>query len=431
MTEPDDSHSSTRPISVAELLAKNGTIGAPPVGGRRRRRRGNSDSVTVAELTGEIPIVRTDDVARPSARPSHPDDPGGASTRSRQRRRPNGVADHDDDAETEARRRATEAAEHESTTADDDYADAVADYAAHLERPRRRRRPGRLLRRRRAARAHADQRGFAPVGRRRRADEPGPGRRRRRRRRLARRPGRRRRDRRDEDDPTTSTTTDKRRAAVVPAVLAPARCSAARPSPTTWPGADASPGPEDIDLGRRGRRADEPPRRRRRAMSAFLSRRLGRRPVHPRGRVRRRPVHRVRPAVEVEQHRRAGAVGAGHPRPGGRGAGGAQDRGHRQHADRGGGWGAGHAADRWLCCSRARRDDADRHVRPAIKVGLSTASVYPLRTEAAFEYAARLGYDGVELMVWAETVSQDIDADRASCPSATACRCCRCTRRAC
>jgi sugar phosphate isomerase/epimerase len=49
-------------------------------------------------------------------------------------------------------------------------------------------------------------------------------------------------------------------------------------------------------------------------------------------------------------------------------------------------------------------------VRPAIQVGLSTASVYPLRTEAAFEYAARLGYDGVELMVWAETVSQDIDA---------------------
>ncbi len=49
-------------------------------------------------------------------------------------------------------------------------------------------------------------------------------------------------------------------------------------------------------------------------------------------------------------------------------------------------------------------------MRPAIKVGLSTASVYPLRTEAAFEYAARLGYDGVELMVWAETVSQDTDA---------------------
>src|SRR6185295_19306112 len=63
MTGPEESHSSTRPISVAELLAKNGTIGAPPVGGRRRRRRGNTDSVTVAELTGEIPIVTTRDVA--------------------------------------------------------------------------------------------------------------------------------------------------------------------------------------------------------------------------------------------------------------------------------------------------------------------------------------------------------------------------------
>jgi sugar phosphate isomerase/epimerase len=49
-------------------------------------------------------------------------------------------------------------------------------------------------------------------------------------------------------------------------------------------------------------------------------------------------------------------------------------------------------------------------VRPAIKVGLSTASVYPMRTEAAFEYAATLGYDGVELMVWGESVSQDIAA---------------------
>lgn len=63
MTDSED-HSSTRPISVAELLAKNGSIGAPPVGGRRRRRRGNADSVTVAELTGEIPII-TDSTAEP------------------------------------------------------------------------------------------------------------------------------------------------------------------------------------------------------------------------------------------------------------------------------------------------------------------------------------------------------------------------------
>jgi hypothetical protein len=76
MTEPQDS---TRPISVAELLAKNGTIGAPPVGGRRRRRRGNADSVTVAELTGEMPIIRAADVAprehvieHPAAEPAEP-----------------------------------------------------------------------------------------------------------------------------------------------------------------------------------------------------------------------------------------------------------------------------------------------------------------------------------------------------------------------
>lgn len=38
-----------------------------------------------------------------------------------------------------------------------------------------------------------------------------------------------------------------------------------------------------------------------------------------------------------------------------------------------------------------------------------------MRTETAFECAAELGYDGVELMVWAEPVSQDISAiDRLS-----------------
>ncbi|MBU8833023.1 FUSC family protein [Mycolicibacterium goodii] len=65
MTGPEDSQTPSRPISVAELLAKNGTIGAPPVGGRRRRRRGNADAVTVAELTGEIPII-SDDSAQTS-----------------------------------------------------------------------------------------------------------------------------------------------------------------------------------------------------------------------------------------------------------------------------------------------------------------------------------------------------------------------------
>lgn len=53
---------STRPISVAELLAKNATSAPPPVGGHRRRRRGNSDAVSVAELTGEIPVIRTGEI---------------------------------------------------------------------------------------------------------------------------------------------------------------------------------------------------------------------------------------------------------------------------------------------------------------------------------------------------------------------------------
>ena len=41
------------------------------------------------------------------------------------------------------------------------------------------------------------------------------------------------------------------------------------------------------------------------------------------------------------------------------------------------------------------------------KVGLSTASVYPENTAAAFEIAAKLGYDGVEVMVWTDPTSQD------------------------
>jgi hypothetical protein len=114
MTEPQDGHSSTRPISVAELLAKNGTIGSPPVGGRRRRRRGNADSITVAELTGEIPIVthttdvedtvESDDVAD-AAVPDEPDDEPIAPAPT------NGVVEHAPE-----------------------LAPAEADYAAHLEK---------------------------------------------------------------------------------------------------------------------------------------------------------------------------------------------------------------------------------------------------------------------------------------------------------
>ena len=53
----------SRPFSAPS----NGTIGAPPVGGRRRLRRGNTDAVTVAELTGEIPIVHDGQLSTPVA----------------------------------------------------------------------------------------------------------------------------------------------------------------------------------------------------------------------------------------------------------------------------------------------------------------------------------------------------------------------------
>jgi sugar phosphate isomerase/epimerase len=45
-------------------------------------------------------------------------------------------------------------------------------------------------------------------------------------------------------------------------------------------------------------------------------------------------------------------------------------------------------------------------------VALSTASVFPERVADAFELAARLGYDGLEVMVSADAVSQDTEALR-------------------
>jgi sugar phosphate isomerase/epimerase len=44
---------------------------------------------------------------------------------------------------------------------------------------------------------------------------------------------------------------------------------------------------------------------------------------------------------------------------------------------------------------------------PGPRVALSSASVYPEPAAAAFELAAELGYDGVELMVWTDPASQD------------------------
>ncbi len=44
---------------------------------------------------------------------------------------------------------------------------------------------------------------------------------------------------------------------------------------------------------------------------------------------------------------------------------------------------------------------------PSARVSLSTASTYPESCAATFEMASRLGYDGIEIMVWTDPVSQD------------------------
>ncbi|MCX9191499.1 sugar phosphate isomerase/epimerase [Carbonactinospora thermoautotrophica] len=58
-----------------------------------------------------------------------------------------------------------------------------------------------------------------------------------------------------------------------------------------------------------------------------------------------------------------------------------------------------------------REPDAILRV-PTAQIALSTASVYPESTASAFEIASRLGYDGIEVMVWTDRVSQDTTALR-------------------
>jgi sugar phosphate isomerase/epimerase len=47
---------------------------------------------------------------------------------------------------------------------------------------------------------------------------------------------------------------------------------------------------------------------------------------------------------------------------------------------------------------------------PRARVALSTASIYPENCATAFGLAQRLGYDGVEVMVWTDPVSQEAGA---------------------
>lgn len=55
---------------------------------------------------------------------------------------------------------------------------------------------------------------------------------------------------------------------------------------------------------------------------------------------------------------------------------------------------------------------SDSEPVPTALVGLSTSSVYPEPTPVAFELAKQLGYDGLEIMVWSDPISQDVAALR-------------------
>ncbi|NNG37936.1 sugar phosphate isomerase/epimerase [Flexivirga sp. ID2601S] len=56
--------------------------------------------------------------------------------------------------------------------------------------------------------------------------------------------------------------------------------------------------------------------------------------------------------------------------------------------------------------------DAAKVKVPEARIALSTSSVYPLGVVDAFAMADRLGYDGVEVMVWTDPVSQEPGALR-------------------
>src|SRR3954452_15426121 len=57
--------------------------------------------------------------------------------------------------------------------------------------------------------------------------------------------------------------------------------------------------------------------------------------------------------------------------------------------------------------SQSEGPESDAVRVPRAPVALSTASVYPMNCADAFVIASELGYDGVEVMVWTDPLSQD------------------------
>ena len=254
MTGPERQPRSTRPISVAELLAKNGTIGAPPRRRpapaaawqhrfRHRRRTDRRDPDRHVAHRSEHEAIDTEN-GRGRAAPSRrgrveqprvaDDEPRPPSSRDRapprtSRTAADAVEAPDAEAETEAellRPKPPRPRPRRRDPADPETTAAVADYDGSRRAARRRPRPAGLPPRRTARTTACGVPPRCPAGG---AEQMSPD------------PVDRRRgsatssSRRDRGAPTTARTT--RTAFAVVSAVAAARCSAARPSPTTWPGA--------------------------------------------------------------------------------------------------------------------------------------------------------------------------------------------------
>ena len=289
---PEAEGSETRPISVAELLARNGTIGAPAVSRRRRRRRGDSDAVTVAELTGETSghprlgrgTGTSDAVEPPEAAAKALATPGEQT-----RRRDSGTC------RLLVGTRAALA----------QVAAAGATHPGPSSAPTRG--PDNGCPERRLA-PESDAEGMSP-------DPAGD----------------------YADIPVDVMDSEVREAEVATEDSAYVR-SYLQASDSASSNSTLFGGPSLADelarrrgdhsrAGGRGRRAGTAGGGRRAGASVAgpvrgaVARQPGGAAVDPGRRIRRGPVRRLRPAVALEQHRGPGALGAGHPRPGGRGPG--------------------------------------------------------------------------------------------------------------
>ncbi len=292
---PETESSGNRQISVAELLARQGVTGAPAR--RRRRRRGDSDAITVAELTGEIPIIRDDHHhAGPDAHASQSPAANG--------RVQVGEAAPQSPAEPVAEQVA------EEPTRTVYWSQPEPRWPKSPPQDRRESGPELSEYPRPLRHTHSDR---APAGPPSGAEHMSP----------------------DPVEHYPDLWVDVLDTEVGEAE-AETEVREAQPGRGERHAAAAAAGTTRGGWCGRGAGCPSCPGR----GPDAVARRVGRAAVDPGRCLRCRVVHRLRPVVALEQHSGASAIGDGHPWPSGLGAGSPQDRRHRQYVDRGCGGGA-------------------------------------------------------------------------------------------